>query len=457
MGYDRSPTAPGDVEPLPLSVKLGYALGDHTVNVSLAAQSLFLLFFLTEVAGLRPALASIVVLAGRFVDGFTDPAMGRVSDVTRWRAGRRRPYFLIGALPFGASFAWLWSETPDGLSQGALLAAYATAYAIHTLSSTVVQVPYMALIPEMALGYHDRTVMNLFRGGGAVLGVLLAAVAMPMLVESFGGGAAGYASAGLVLGVWLSLPWLCVHRVSWERPGFARPAQMGFVEGAKRLAAHVNYRRLVGFFLAGRVALDIASAMFIFYFTYWLGRPEDYPTMLALLLGAVVLSLPLWMRVARHVDKHVLFVVGAVWWIGVQAVLWLAGPEWPRWAVFAIGISAGIGYGITDLMPWAMLGDVIDEDELATGERREGIYAGFFTFTRKLGGATGVALAGFVLEAAGFVKGVEPGEAVRLAIRVLTTAVPAAFLAIAIALAVGYPLGRARHREIVAQLAARPG
>ncbi len=451
------PPAPPSSQPVPTRVKLGYALGDHTVNVSLAAQSLFLLFFLTEVAGLRPALASVVVLAGRFVDGFTDPAMGRLSDVTRWHAGRRRPYFLLGAIPFGASFAWLWSETPDGLSQGALLAVYAVAYALHTLSSTVVQVPYMALIPEMALDYQERTAMNLFRGGGAVLGVLLAAVAMPLLVDAFGGGGPGYAGAGLVLGVWLALPWLLVHRLSWERPGFARPAQIGFVAGARRLAAHANYRRLVGFFLAGRIALDIAGAMFIFYFSYWLGREDDYPIMLGLLLGAVVLSLPVWMRVSQFLDKHVLFVFGAVWWIGVQGVLWMVQPEWPRWSVYLVGIAAGIGYGITDLMPWAMLGDVIDEDELATGERREGIYAGFFTFTRKLGGALGVALAGVALEAAGFVQGAEPGEAVRQTIRVLTTAVPAVFLVLALGLALGYPLGRARHREIVAALARRGG
>jgi GPH family glycoside/pentoside/hexuronide:cation symporter len=92
-------------EVLPVRVKLGYSLGDHTINIQLAAVSLFFLFFLTEVAGLAPAWAGLVLLIGRAVDAFTDPAMGRLSDRTRWRLGRRRPFFLIGAVPFGVTFA----------------------------------------------------------------------------------------------------------------------------------------------------------------------------------------------------------------------------------------------------------------------------------------------------------------------------------------------------------------
>ena len=82
-------------------------------------------------------------------------------------------------------------------------------------------------------------------------------------------------------------------------------------------------------------------------------------------------------------------------------------PEQPGWILLALAGLSGIGYAVADLIPWSMLGDVIDEDELESGERRDGLYAGFFTFLRKLGGATGVAMAGFALEGAGFVRGVD--------------------------------------------------
>jgi Na+/melibiose symporter-like transporter len=124
--------------------------------------------------------------------------------------------------------------------------------------------------------------------------------------------------------------------------------------------------------------------------------------------------------------------------------------------VLAFAGLSGIGYGVADLMPWSMLGDVIDEDDLESGERSEGLYAGFFTFLRKLGGATGVAMAGVVLDAAGFVRGgAAQSETALWAIRCLTTLAPIACLAAAGALALRYPLSLSRHTEITRALEQR--
>jgi Na+/melibiose symporter-like transporter len=136
----------------------------------------------------------------------------------------------------------------------------------------------------------------------------------------------------------------------------------------------------------------------------------------------------------------------------------LVHPEQPRWLLLALAGLSGAGYGVCDLIPWSMLGDVIDEDDLMGGERRDGLYAGTFTFLRKLGGALGVAAAGLALDAAGFVRGgAQQGETALAAIRALTALVPICFLAIAALIALRYPLGRLRHAEIQAGLAARRG
>ena len=92
--------------------KTVYALGDHTVNIVLSAVSLLYLKFLIDQGGLSPYLAGLVIWIARIIDAFTDPGMGRLSDMTRWRSGRRRPYFLIGALPFGFFFALMWLSVP---------------------------------------------------------------------------------------------------------------------------------------------------------------------------------------------------------------------------------------------------------------------------------------------------------------------------------------------------------
>ncbi len=449
---------PSTEERLPVRVKAGFALGDHTVNIQLATVSLFFLYFLTQIAGLPPSRAGLVLLLGRAIDAFTDPLMGRISDRTPWAAGRRRPYFVLGALPFGVTFALLWSDS--GLhDESAIFLYYVAIYGMNTLASTVLAVPYMALLPELALGYHERTSMNTWRSLGVVTAIFIAALGMPALVSAFGGGAAGYAGAGAVLGAWVALPWVVVWGVTWERPGFRRAeatAATGLRAGLRRLAGHRSYRILASLFLSARISVDVSGALLIFYFSYWMGRPEDFPIALALLLGGMVLSLPFWLRLGRSVDKRVLFSAGALLWSVMLVGLLLVGPEQPRWLVLALCGLSGVGYAVADLVPWSMLGDVIDEDELAGGERRDGLYTGFFTFLRKLGGATGVALAGFALEGAGFARGAgTQGAEAKLAIRLLTTLAPIVFLLLAVAIAARYPLTRSRHEAILAQLGAR--
>jgi sugar (glycoside-pentoside-hexuronide) transporter len=439
-------------ERLPVYVKAGFALGDHTVNIQLATISLFFLFFLTEVAKLPPSWAGLVLLFGRAVDAVTDPLMGRLSDRTRWRFGRRRPYFLLGAFPFGLTFAFLWSQS--GLQNDlAVFTFYTVIYVLNTLCSTVVAVPYMALLPELALGYDERTSINSFRAVGVVLAILLAGAGMPGLVAAFGHGASGYQAAGRAFGLWLALPWLVVYAVTWERPEFQRPVSGNFLASARRLAGHRSYRVLTALFLASRISVDVSGALLIFYFTYWVGRPDDFPIAMVLLLAGVVCSLPLWLRLARRFDKRNLFITGALLWSMMLLGVLFYEPDQPRMLIFAICALSGIGYAVTDLMPWAMLGDVIDEDELYGGERRDGMYAGFFTFVRKLGGALGVAAAGFALERAGFVRGgAAQSETALTAIRTLASVGPIFFLLLAAWIARSYPLIRARHVEVRAQL-----
>jgi sugar (glycoside-pentoside-hexuronide) transporter len=442
--------------PLLVRNKLGFALGDHTINLSLSALSLFYLFFLTQVVGLRPTLASAVLLLGRAVDAFTDPAMGRISDRTRWGWGRRRPYFVIGAIPFGLSFAALWMQVPFE-STLAKFAYYAAAYIAYSLSSTVLAVPYMALLPEMALGYQERTSISTYRAAFSVLGSLVSAALILPMTEWFGGGGVGFQYTGLVLAIWLTVPWAVVYLATWERPAFRREEHLHFLDGLKVLVRNGTYRRLVALYLCGRIAVDVVGAMLLFYFTYWLRRPGDFPIMVALLLVTVVFSLPLWLRISRTVDKHTVFVFGCVWWIGAQFALLAAAPGWPREIIFVVAVLAGFGYAVADLMPWAMIGEVVDQDELMTGERREGIYTGFLTFLRKLGGAAGVAMAAVALEFAGFDGQGEPPESALRAIRVVTSMGPALFLALAAWAAFAYPLGRVAHARIVEELEARRG
>lgn len=431
-----------------------YAMGDFTVNTVLVSLSMvYVTYFLTQVAGLRPELAGMVQLVGRGVDAFTDPAMGRLSDLSRWRFGRRRPFFLLGALPFGLTFALLWT-TPGG-SQLELFAYYTALYVLLSVSMTVLAVPYLALLPEMALGYDSRTSLHAYRNYGSVFGIS-AAIAFRPLAVALGGGAEGYAMAGVLYGVLVALPWLAVFFVSWERPQFqSRATTLSFREGILLLVRHATFRRLTGLYLASRVTMDIVSAMLILYFTFVLGRSGDFEFTMGLFLTSVLVSLPIWLAISRHTDKSTLFLVGSVWWFVSFGLIYAADPGWPRWLLLALAPIGGIGFAVVDLMAWSMLGEVVDEDDLASGERREGVYNGAFMFVRKLAGSIAVALALAILGWLGFEKGTQQSETVLTAIRLLTTVVPAFFLALAVVFARSYPLGRERHATIVAALEAR--
>jgi Na+/melibiose symporter-like transporter len=203
--------------------------------------------------------------------------------------------------------------------------------------------------------------------------------------------------------------------------------------------------------------MDLAGALLILYTTYWLLRPDDFELVMVLFLSAVVLALPFWLWLAQGRDKVQVFVIGSLWWAATSLGLSLATPEWPRWLIFVWVPIVGLGYAVVDLMPWSMLGEVIDEDDLATGERREGLYNGVFTFLRKLGGALGVFLVMGLLDVLGYRKGEEQNETARQAIRWMTGVAPACFLIAGVLLARGYPLSRTRHTEILQRLALRDG
>jgi GPH family glycoside/pentoside/hexuronide:cation symporter len=281
---------------------------------------------------------------------------------------------------------------------------------------------------------------------------------MKPLADALGGDANAWFTAGMLGGCLIVLPWLPVHRVSFERPESRRAPTVGFIEGARIAARQKSYRILVSLFILSRISMDLLSAMFLLYFRIYIGREEEFGVTMALFLCVSVLSLPMWLRIARHREKGAIFVMGSSWWILSNLLIFAMQPEWPSWIMYSAAAATAVGFAVCDLMPWSMLGDVIDEDELETGERREGIFVGYFMFVRKLGGATGVLLVAAALELVGY-DGTAPTEAqselTAQAIRILTSFGPSLFLLLAVLVARHYSLTRAAHANILDQLARR--
>lgn len=441
-------------ERLPLHVKLIYGLGDHSVNVALVALTMIFPFYLTDVVGMRIGLAGLVPLFGRSADALSDVFMGRLSDRTRWKAGRRRPYLLIGAIPFSISFAAIWMA-PEIESTPLEFAYYVGLYIAISISMTVVAVPYQALLPEMTESYDERTSLATFRSVSSLLGTLLTLVCFKPLVDWLGGDPQAWAIGGSVLALWILWPWIPIWWVTWERPqaavGTAMSTRMYF--GA--LLENRSFRRLLALFALGRIAIDLPMALFLHYFTYVIGHPDYFvPVMFAFLVSTVV-AMPFWLRFAKGRDKATVYRYACIGWVSTFLTFVVLQPGWPFWLAVVFACLAGAGYSAADMIPWSMVADVADEDELISGERREGLYVGVFTFLRKLAGAVGVALAFGVLDVVGFEAGVENSPAVLWTLRGLTAIVPACFVLLSAIAATGYGLSHARHAEVLAELRRR--
>lgn len=439
---------------LPLHLKLIYGLGDHSVNVALVALTMIFPFYLTDVVEMRIGLAGLVPLVGRSVDAISDVWMGRLSDRIRWKAGRRRPFFLIGALPFAFFFAAIWAA-PTFESTTLEFAYYVGVYMMISISMTVVAVPYQALLPDLTDDYDERTSLATFRSVSSLIGTLLIAISFRPLVAYLGGEASAWATAGMIYGFWILWPWLPIWAVTYERPPREESAALPFRDYVTLILKNQNYRRLLAFFAMGRIAIDLPMALFLHYFTYVIGHREYFEPMMGTFLVGTVIAMPFWLRFARGRDKVTVYFAACAGWTLTFSSLLLVPADFPLAGMIVISLLSGAGYAAADMMPWSMVADIADEDEIISGERREGIFVGLFTFIRKMTGAVAVAIAFLVLDRVGFEPNVENSETVVTAIRWLTAGVPVLFILVSVLAARGYTLGHKEHEAILDELSER--
>ncbi|MBU2648944.1 MFS transporter, partial [bacterium] len=189
---------------LPLLTKIGYGLGDVGSNFFIVTTGMFLLFFLTNILGVEPAIAGLALLFPKLWDVVSDPIMGAISDATRSTMGRRRPYLLYGAVPFGGSLFFLFLA-PHYQSGTARAIHVGIVFAIACTTFTVINVPYSSMVAEMSDNYNERMSITSFRMAFASIGALMAGgLAMP-LVNLGGGGESGFRLMSLVFGVMMIL------------------------------------------------------------------------------------------------------------------------------------------------------------------------------------------------------------------------------------------------------------
>ncbi len=452
---------------LPSRVKLAFGAGDLGPAVATIILSFFQLFFLTTVAGLRPAVAGSIVLIVKIWDALNDPLVGWLSDRTRSRFGRRRPWILFGALPFGGIFFLQWVVPPFD-DTGKFL-YYLIVALLFSIAFTAVNVPYTALTPELTPDYDERTSLTAYRFAFSIGGSVVAGVLHQVIVRRFCADPnacqieetrLGYMVAAAIWSITI-LPFFI-----WCFAGTHEQYQTsGTYSGASLLtqvaqAFHNRpYLFVIGIYLCSWLAVQMTASVLAFYITFWIQRPDLIPVMLAAVQGSAWIWLFIWNAVSARLGKRAVYMIGMCFWIGVQLVLFFVQPDQVALAV-VLGFLAGIGIATAYLIPWSMMPDVIEYEELRTGERREGVFYGFMVFLQKLGLALGLFLVSLALEWQGFDQyapiGQQP-ESALIAIRVMLGPLPAIVLILGIVLTAFYPITRATHARTLAQLQERRG
>src|SRR5512135_2544705 len=164
--------------------KLIYGFGDTGFSLTTTIIGAYFAIFLTDVVGIAPGTAAIAIFLGRSWDYFNDPIIGHISDRTRTRWGRRRPFLLFGALPFALAYVLMWFRPPLD-SQVLLAAYYAVAYVLFDSAATFVYMPFYALTPELTSNYDERTALTTYRMFFSILGSLVAFTLPLLIVGSF--------------------------------------------------------------------------------------------------------------------------------------------------------------------------------------------------------------------------------------------------------------------------------
>lgn len=455
---------------LPLSTVLLYALPALGTSMPNMLIALYYFMFATDVLLVSPGVLGVLLMLSRAWDAVSDPIAGYLSDRTRTRMGRRRPWMLAGALGLAVANVVLWAP-PASLSGVALAVWVGFSLVLFSTASTALHVPYGALGVELCQDHHDRTRLFAYRTSIAGLGGLLALAAFGLLREAETPDQSwlGLDSRAVALGAAIAIAAFCtvtcialVARVR-ERTEYQGRGPRGVSMSYGDVARNPHARRLFFVFTVQTFGMASLSMLAAYLFKYIFVVPTRYQMiMIAAFMLPMACSIPLWVRLSRRLGKKRIWTF-TLWVLAAAYALMYFGMQ--PWDYESDPVALSISLGFAALLGSmsacgyvvapSVQADVIDYDEWATNERKEGAYLSAWSFLQKTAAALAALLLGLVLEVVGYDPGGQQTETTRTAIVALVTFVPAAgYLASALVFR-GFTLDEVEHARIRAELDAR--
>ena len=441
---------------LPLGVRLGYGGGEWANSVVWTLFYALFLYFLTDVVGVGAAMAGLVMMAGTLWSAVCQPLVGVWSDRVRSARGRRRPFLIAMALPYGVA-AWLLF-TDWGLGGTGTVVYMIAAVLFYFTCLALFYVPYGALAAELTSSYDERTSLNTYRTLFAQVGALVGAAAPLALNGVFesllGSERAGWSASAALMGVLSTLGIVWTWRATRGREHHRHAASVRLRDVFSTLRNR-SFRLLLVAYVLGWAPLNVIGAVSVYFAIYRMGYSEDYASLVMLtwfLVGVAWLPLVDWM--SKRYGKRTTYIVFTLTWAAIQCLFLIPGREDVVlfWVAVVLSSAGSMAVAVTG---WSMLADVTDVDELLSGERREGMYYGVIAFAQTAMAALVVWLAGLVLDLAGYRPDVAQTETAMWSIRLLMSVGAAVWLVPGAVFCWLMPLTKRRHAAVLRAIEAR--
>ena len=446
---------------LTVKQKLGFGIFDLGGNMLFTLMSFWALKYLTDTVGIAAAWAGAAIMIGKAWDAVTDPAMGFISDRTLSRWGRRRVYLLFGAAPMLLAMVFFFTS-PAYLPQSMHIAWATVALMFLYTASTVINVPYASLTPELTTDYNEQSSLNGYRFGCAVFGTIAGAGAVQPLVQLFSSpGAAdplldrrGFSMMGLILGTVMMIVTLLTFFGTKEKKYLREdlPTEKFFASYAA-IFRNKPFVLLLITYALHMTGITFLTTILAYYTENVLGRPDITTIAMIILLITAMIFIPVSVLVSKRIGKKHTYQICFAIIASACGFLFFRGHLLPLKFFYAVMIYAGIGVGFSYVAPFAMVPDVIEHEAARTGIRKEGAYYGMWTFISKLGTALAIFVSGQILQMGHYISKtgsegtvIQPPE-VFTAIRLIIGPIPILILLAAIVVINFYPLDRKEYRE----------
>lgn len=429
---DEKPLEIEEIKPedkIPFKEKLAYGAGALMDGGGVALMSCVLLRYMTGSLGISVAVAGAIMMVSKIWDAITDPLMGNISDNTRSKWGRRKPYMFFGGIILFAAFILIFMPVNRFISNPSGKAAYMVImYILYNTASTITQVPYCSMASDISRSFRERnnanTVKLVFSAVAAGLAYLFPLLAIESLEKGKINDITFWLIMFLVFGGLFGGGLMITGAFVKERVTVPvdTPKQKFDVKQYILPLQNKSFRWHLTMYASAFMCMDIISALAVYYATdVWagvelFGMKFSSLLVVAPLMVTAVIAFPVVRIMMDKKSKQFAFRMGLPAYIIGGVLLAVMNPSWtPPILVPIAAAIMGFGFGGAQMMPWIIFPDTVDVAELKLGYKPAGAYSGTMTLVRKVAGALGVATVSWVLEGAGYLPAIVneiTGEAV---------------------------------------------